>query len=314
MIALFDIKICIFDKTTSPDAYYNRRMSHKIMNEFYMEGRMMAMNLPIALQLFSVREDLEKDFKGTLKQVKTFGYDGVEFAGLYGNEPETVKQILAEIGLTALSAHVPFTDMMENPEKIMADYACIGCGYIVIPYLTPEYRPGEEKFKEVTSGAKLLGEAAKKHGLTLLYHNHDFEFEKIAGAYALDVLYASVSADLLQTEIDTCWVNVAGENPSEYIIKYSGRAPVVHLKDFYWDGKKPDKMYELIGIEDDEQQKETGTFEFRPLGKGIQDFTSILGACKQADTKWVVVEQDEAWVGKSALECARMSIEYLKSL
>jgi len=272
------------------------------------------MNLPIALQLFSVREDLEKDFKGTLQKVKAFGYDGVEFAGLYDNEPEAVKQMVNEIGLTALSAHVPFADMMENPEKIMRDYASIGCEYIVIPYLTPEYRPGNEKFNEVIDGAKLLGEAAKKHGLTLLYHNHDFEFEKIDGEYALDVLYTAVFADLLKTEIDTCWVNVAGENPSEYIIKYTGRAPVVHLKDFYLEGKKPDKMYELIGIEDDALQEETGAFEFRPLGKGIQDFPAILRACKKAGTKWVVVEQDEASMGKSALGCAQMSIEYLNSL
>jgi len=275
---------------------------------------MMTMNLPIALQLFSVREDLEKDFRGTLKKVKSFGYDGVEFAGLYGNEPETVKQMLDEIGLIALSAHVPFTDMIENPEKIMKEYACIGCEYVVIPYLTPEYRPGKEKFEEVISGAKILGETAKRHGLTLLYHNHDFEFEKIDKEYALDVLYSAVPADLLQTEIDTCWVNVAGENPSEYIIKYSGRAPVVHLKDFHLEGKKPDKMYELIGITQEEQQEKTDVFEFRPLGKGMQDFDSILKACKQVKTKWIVVEQDEPAMGKSALECARMSIEYLKSL
>ena len=81
-------------------------------------------------------------------------------------------------------------------------------------------------------GAKVLGEAAKKKGMTLLYHNHDFEFALIDGEYALDVLYREVPASLLETELDICWVNISGEDPAAYIRKYAGRAPVVHLKDF----------------------------------------------------------------------------------
>lgn len=113
---------------------------------------------------------------------------------------------------------------MQDPEKTMADYAKIGCKYIAIPYLTPEYRPGGEKFEAMLEGAKVLGEAANRHGLTLLYHNHDFEFVKIGGEYALDVIYSTVSAELLQTEIDTCWANVGGVNPAEYIKKYTGQS------------------------------------------------------------------------------------------
>jgi len=182
---------------------------------------------PIAIQLYSVRDELEKDFAGTLRKIKAFGYEGVEFAGLYGNQPSDVSKILKEIGLIPLSAHVPFTDLMADPEGVIDTYAGIGCKYIAIPYLTPEYRPNAEKFNEVIEGAGIIGKAAKKQGLKLLYHNHDFEFEKVNGKYALDVLYESVPADLLETEIDTCWVNVGGENPSDYIRKYAGR-PAAH--------------------------------------------------------------------------------------
>jgi sugar phosphate isomerase/epimerase len=269
---------------------------------------------PIAIQLYSVRDELEADFKGTLQKIKDFGYEGVEFAGLYGHEPDEVKAMLEEIGLVALSAHVPFVDMVADPQKVMSDYAKIGCSYIAIPYLTPEYRPGAEKFDEVIANAKVLGKAANENNLTLLYHNHDFEFEKIGDEYALDVLYQEVSADLLQTELDTCWVKVAGEDPSAYIRKYTGRAPIVHLKDFYMPGKKPSKMYELIGLDEEETEKEDAIFEFRPLGKGMQDFPAILEASKDAGAKWVVVEQDEPSMGKSPMECAQISIEYLKSL
>ncbi len=272
------------------------------------------MMFPIALQLYSVRDELEKDFSGTLRKVKAFGYDGVEFAGLYGNNSADVSKILKEIGLVPLSAHIPFSDLIADPRGVIGKYVEIGCKYMVIPYLTPEYRPNSEKFNEVIEGAKIIGEAAKEAGLTLLYHNHDFEFEKINGKYALDVLYESVSYDLLKTQIDTCWVNVAGENPSNYIRKYAGRSPVVHLKDYVMPGKKPEKMYELIGIEDDTKSAEATAFEFRPLGHGVQNFEEILKACKDVGTQWVVVEQDAPSMGKTAVECARISIQYLKGL
>ncbi|NLV37242.1 MAG: sugar phosphate isomerase/epimerase [Clostridiaceae bacterium] len=272
-------------------------------------------SFPIALQLYSVRDELEKDFVGTLKKTKELGYDGVEFAGLYGHEPAQVKDILSQIGLVPLSAHVPFLDLIADPDKVVGEYAEIGCKYIVIPYLLPEYRPGEEKFQEVISGAQIIGEAAKKAGLTLLYHNHDFEFKKIGGIYALDILYNKVPSDLLKTQIDTCWVGVAGEDPAEYVRKYSGRAPVVHLKDYVMPGKNPQKMYDLIGIEDEKKDYKAGdAFGYRPIGLGVQNFSEILKACKDAGTLWVVIEQDEPSMGKTSFECAEISIKQLKSL
>jgi sugar phosphate isomerase/epimerase len=272
------------------------------------------MEFPIALQLYSVRDELEQDFAGTLKSVKALGYDGVEFAGLYGHKPAEINQLLKTIGLVPVSAHVPFADLVADPIKVVAEYAEIGCQFIVIPYLMPDYRPGTEKFADVIAGARVIGQAANAAGLTLLYHNHDFEFEKLDGEYALDVLYNQVPADLLKTEIDTCWVNVAGENPAAYVRKYAGRAPVIHLKDFVMPGKKPAKLYELIGIEDEAQAKVEDVFEFRPLGQGVQDFPEILQAARDAGAQWVVVEQDQPSMQKTPLDCAATSITYLKTL
>lgn len=269
------------------------------------------MNFPVALQLYSVREEMQQDFEGTLQKVRALGYDGVEFAGLYGLAPAAIRSMLQKLDLVPVSAHVPFVDLMADPDKMMADYKEIGCSYVVIPYLTPEFRPGAEKFDEVIRGAAILGEAANRQGLTLLYHNHDFEFEKLDGVYALDLLYEKVPASLLQTELDTCWVNVGGENPADYIRKYTGRAPVVHLKDFF--GGKQENMYELIGIESEKKESE-GKFEFRPVGSGVQDIPAILAASEDAGAKWVVVEQDAPSMGLSPMECARSSIEYLRSL
>lgn len=272
------------------------------------------MKFPIALQLYSVRDDMAADFEGTLRKVKAMGYDGVEFAGLFGRSAAEIKAMLDEIGLVAISAHVPYYDAVDDPEAVFAVYKEIGCKYVAVPYLTEERRPGTEGYPETVAGIRKMGEAAKKLGLVLLYHNHDFEFtSKIDGKYALDVLYETIPADLLQTEIDTCWVNVGGEDPADYVVKYTGRAPVVHLKDFYKSGEGKGKLYELIGIEDDGEAAES-TFEFRPVGYGMQDFPKILAACETAGAQWVVVEQDNPSMDKFPLECAAMSMDYVKGL
>ena len=265
----------------------------------------------VALQLYSVRWQLEEDFRGTLEKVKAMGYDGVEFAGLYGQDPLEIRKMCEEIGLVPISAHVPFVDLMKDTEAMMDCYSKIGCEYIVVPYLTEEYRPGTPGFAEVVAGIRdVIGVAAAKYGLVLQYHNHDFEFEKIDGEYALDILYKEVGPELLQTQLDTCWVNVGGENPSDYIRKYAGRTPTVHLKDF--KGSKSENMYELIGI-DKKKGDDDGGFELRPVGKGVQDFKSIVAAAKESGAKWFIVEQDNPSMGYDALECAKVSIDYLKS-
>ena len=268
------------------------------------------MALPVAVQVYSVRDDAKADLRGTLQKIKDMGYDGVEFAGLYENDPADIKKMCEDIGLVPVSAHVPYRDMIAAPEAVLSQYATIGCKFVAVPYLVAEDRPGTEGFAAVIENIKMLGAVAKKLGMTLLYHNHDFEFLKIDGKYALDILYDEVSADLLQTELDVCWVNVGGEVPADYIRKYSGRTPVVHLKDFY--GEKSEDMYELIGIKKKPPVKPE-SFEFRPVGSGLQDFPAILAAAKEAGSEWVVVEQDAPSMDLTPLECIKKSVEYLRS-
>ena len=148
--------------------------------------------------------------------------------------------------------------------------------------------------------------------MKLCYHNHDFEFKKVDGEYKLDLLYKAISPELLSTQLDTCWVNVGGENPADYIRKYSGRLEIVHLKDFA--GTKGGNMYALIGNDDSKEEAAAGKFEYRPLGLGLQNFPSILTAANEVGAKWVVIEQDEPSMGKSRMECAEESIKYLKSI
>lgn len=268
--------------------------------------------LPVAVQVYSVREDAERDFAGTMKKIKEIGYDGVELAGTYGLSPQEIKSAIEEAGLKAVSAHVPFQDLVADMEGVVRQYEEIGVKFIAIPYLMEEDRPGGEKFEKNVELFQEIAKVCKAHGIQTLYHNHDFEFVKMPdGRYALDYIYDTIPADLLQTELDTCWVKVAGEDPAAYVKKYAGRSPVVHLKDFYKEGQ-PGNMYQLIGTEVEEQENK-GFFEFRPVGSGMQDFPPILEAAIEAGSQWVVVEQDQS-NGRTPMEAITMSREYLKSL
>jgi len=277
--------------------------------------------LPIALQLFSVRDDMEADFAGTLEKVKRMGYDGVEFAGLYGNTPEQVRELCQKLDLQPVSAHVGLNEMIEDLQGTLDAYQTIGCHQIVIPYLTEEYRPGSEGFQSLIDWAQKIGAQCKARGMTLAYHNHNFEFTKIGEEYALDILYRDVDADCLQTQLDTCWVFVGGEDPIKYVRKYAGREYTVHLKDFwvrsdFVRSQQCGELYQLLGIDDGPQvpEEEGEVFCFRPIGYGVQNVAGIVQAAQESGAKWFIVEQDSPSMGKTPLQCAEMSIQYLKSL
>lgn len=262
---------------------------------------------PIALQVYSVREDAERDFEGTMRVIKNMGYDGVEMAGLYGKTAVECKAILDEIGLKMMSAHV-VPDLQED-DKVLDDYAATGIRYIAIPWFAAP--KDEAEMEAAIQRITHNGQRAKARGMQLLYHNHDFELRVLGNERILDTYYRRIPSEYLQTELDMCWVNVGGVDPAEYLRGYAGKSPVVHLKDFV--GSKSENMYALIGTDTAKEQK-TGKFEFRPIGSGAQDFPAILQAAEDADAQWLVVEQDSPSMGKTALQCAEISIRYLRDL
>ncbi len=248
--------------------------------------------LPIALQVYSIREDASNNFVKAMQDVKAMGYDGVELAGLYDYTPEQIKDILHEIGLVPISAHVPYQAFAADLQGTINNYVTIGCQYVVIPYLLEEDRYGTENFKKFMEDLPVIAKACKQAGLTLLYHNHDFEFLKTEeGEYVLDYIYRMLPEDELKMELDTCWVKYAGVDPVGYLRKYQGRCPIVHLKDY--NGAEP--------------------FEFRAVGHGIQDIPSIVKEAGQIGSEWLIVEQD-SHTTYTALEDARISRVYLREL
>ena len=265
--------------------------------------------VPIGYQVYSARELAEKNMEKVFQALKEMGYDGVEFAGFYGKTAEEVKDILSRTGLKAVSSHVSYDQLLADLDNIIEYHKAIGCNFIAVPYLDEAERPDGENFADVIRNIYVIGKKCKENGITLLYHNHDFEFVKVNGVYGLDFLYRAVSEEYLQTEIDTCWVKFAGEDPAAYLRKYNGRTPVVHLKDFV-GVKGEGTPYELINREGGGT---ASNFEFRPVGHGCQDVKSVVEAGIESGATWFVVEQDQ-WYDRCPLEAARMSIETLKNI
>ena len=273
--------------------------------------------LKVGLQLYSVRDEMSKDMDATLKKVKDMGYDYVEFAGYFGKTAEEVLSLLKKHDLKCMSVHQAYEVFLKDEEESVSFLKKIGAKYSAMPWLDIDRHAGSDNFEQTKEEFIRVGNILKDAGITHLYHNHDFEFKTHEGKYLLDWLFESLPEDLLETQIDTCWVKYAGIDPAEYIKKYTARAPIVHLKDFVSDENSSGPVYDLIDEEGKVGDRETSLsdngFDYRPLGQGIQDFPSIIEAASQAGVTYLIVEQDESNTC-SQLEAAKISREYLRSL
>ncbi len=244
------------------------------------------MSLPIAVQLYTLREEMEKDFVGILEKVSNLGYQGVEFAGFGELQAEELKDHLDRLNLRAVGSHTAIDLLRNKLDEVIEYNLTIENRYIVVPYA--DYS-SKEDFIEMAKELKGIATVLKDKGLTLCYHNHAHEFESYDGEYGLDLIYSNVSPELLQVELDTFWVKKAGLDPVTYLSKYSGRVPLVHLKDM-----------------------EADTGDFAEVGEGVMNINKIIEAAQEADSEWLVVEQDKC--KRPALESVEISINNLKDL
>ena len=267
----------------------------------------------VGIQLYGVRKAMEKDFEGTLKAVAEMGYEYVEFAGYYGHTAEEIKDLLDKYGLKCISVHQGLDFYDENPDAAAEFLKYFGAKYSVIPWYGAEKLAGTDEWAASAARFKKVGEVLKAHGMKLGYHNHEFEFNKHEGKYLHDYIFDEVG-DLIDPELDTCWVHYAGINPADKIREFSGRVEIVHLKDFVCKELGGGPAYDLIdntGKGIGTKSREDNGFQFRPLGQGRQNFAEILEACEAAGTEVVIVEQDQTY-DVPELEAAKISRDYLR--
>lgn len=245
----------------------------------------------IGLQLYTVRDWTQKDFAGVLQRVADLGYEGVEFAGYGGLDARTLRSLLRELGLMAPSSHVPLADLEGRLDESLEYAQAAGIERLVCPWLPAERRTSLDDYRRLAELLSEIGLKCAEAGLSLCYHNHDFEFEfqDRDGEFALDLLFRETSPDRLQTEIDAYWVEYAGHSAEAYLRRYDGRSPLLHIKD----------MEHGPGRHDTD------------LGRGALDIPGLLQTAEKVGTEWCFVERDNP---QDSLQSATDGLLYLKGI
>jgi sugar phosphate isomerase/epimerase len=184
----------------------------------------------IGAQLYTVRDELAKDFDGTVARVAAIGYTEVEFAGYVNHTPEQVSAALKKNGLTSPSAHVDYPSLGDKWPAVLDAARAIGHEFLVNPWIDEAIRNQPDAWKRIADVFNRAGELGKKAGIQFAYHNHNFEFEPVAGKLPYDLLLEQCDPSLVKMELDLCWIVAAGKDPLEYFKRYPGRFPLVHVK------------------------------------------------------------------------------------
>ena len=262
----------------------------------------------VGVQLYTVRDDMKKDFSGTIGKVAAIGYKEVEFAGYFDHKPADIKVLLEKDGLTAPSCHVSY-DVVENhwPETIDAA-KIIGHDYIICPWVEEKLRKSPDGWKKVAEAFNKAGEASAKAGIQFGYHNHTFEFApdpNLGGKLPYDFLLDNTDPKLVVMEMDLCWITVTGNDPVAYFKKYPGRFPLVHVKDVKEIPKvAPGKADEFLNT-DFEANVMTA------VGSGVIDWKRIFSYSDVAGIKHYFVEHDAP---KDPFASITASYKYLSTL
>lgn len=254
--------------------------------------------------LYTLRDLMDADAKGILKQVAEMGYVNIEATNyedgkFYGMTPTEFKSYLESLGLVPLSVHQGGVTL-ENADQYIADTKAAGFKYFVIPVppmgmftfdMETRTMGMNGTPEEITDILITLAKKCKAAGLELLYHNHNFELKPDEnGVVLMDYMLENTDPELVNFQMDLYWMNNGGADPVAYFDKYPGRFKIWHVKDA------------------DEQGR------FAPAGTGTIDFQRILAAKEKSGMEYYIVEQDMTFDGMQPMEAIQISYDNLKTL
>lgn len=257
---------------------------------------------PISLQLYTLRAESKVDFPAVLRRVAEIGYKGVEPAGFYGLTPKEFRAMVEDLGMQVSSTHSPWA----RPETL--DEAIEVAGVLGVKLVAGGF--GASDFSSLDAIQRTAGVTNQIHaklaaaGLTLVIHNHAWEFEKIDGRIKHEI-FAELCPEV-SFELDTYWAANFGENdPVEMLRRFAHRSPLLHIK----DGPlvRPNSTYnEATNTLEAEKGPSASLLA---LGRGKNDIKGIIAALDPAVTQWLVVEQDNS--DTDMFECVAASYRYL---
>ncbi|MEH7479940.1 sugar phosphate isomerase/epimerase [Neobacillus drentensis] len=223
-----------------------------------------------AAQLYTLRNEISKDFPGVLRELKKMGWKAVQIDGLHDYSAEEIAEVLKETGLKTAGMHISLDRMNDELESVLKEADLFGTTDFFCHYLE-ENRQNVDGYLKAKQDLLEVAKKVAPRGFRVGYHNHDFEFKtKIDGQFALDYILEEQEGLSLYPEVDTYWVKMAGIDPLSYIKKFPNRIPILHLKDMTNDERK----------------------YFAEVGTGSIDFEPILAWGEQNGVEFYAVEQD----------------------
>lgn len=241
------------------------------------------MSLPVALQLYSLREYAAQDFTKMVKMVADMGYVGVEPAGFPGSSPVEAGQLFSDLGLSVPSAHVALP-VGEHKNEVLDIMEAIG-SKCVISGRGPADFETVDKIKATCEVFNTAAQNAREAGLTFGIHNHWWEFLKVDGRYAYQIMLDLLDSEVF-FEVDTYWVQTAGVDPAKVVKELGARAPLLHVKDGPCEKGEP----------------------MTAVGDGLMKFPEIVQA-GQPNTEWLIVELDRCATDMAV--AVKRSLDYL---
>ena len=254
----------------------------------------------VGLQLYSLREELPKDVKGTIAKVAKAGFAEVETYGFsikdqfWGLTPAEFKKLLDENGLKAPSGHYGLGSYLTdgNTEELKAAIAAakvLGSEYVTIPWLDESIRKTADDYKKLAVKINAAGKLAKGAGIRLAYHNHNFEFEKQGDTTGYEILLKETDKNLVDFELDLYWVVRSGNDPIKLFKENPGRFTMWHVKDM-------DKTNPALNAE---------------VGTGSINFKPIFAEAKLSGMKHFFVEHETNYK-PNPMESVAASCAYIK--
>ncbi|HWA16591.1 MAG TPA: sugar phosphate isomerase/epimerase [Gemmatimonadales bacterium] len=239
------------------------------------------------IQLYTLRDMLEKDTEGTLAALARIGYTEVETHSTYGKTPKEFRAILDRVGLKAPSGHYDVPDVTTKIDQTIADAKVLGHKFVILPWLDNDMRSAEG-FKRAAEMMNTAGVKFRQAGITFGYHNHDFEFKKVGdNRSGYDILLAETERKLVCFELDLFWIRKGGDDPLAMLGAHKGRFRLVHIKDMAADGSMVD------------------------VGQGTMDWATLLKAARKAGVTEYYVEHDEV---RDGLGFAKSAFEVISKL
>ena len=190
--------------------------------------------IPLALQLYSVRKDCERDLPAVLNQVGRIGYKAVEFAGYYGRDARTLRQLLNDAGLKCCGTHIQLNALLgDELEKTIEFNKTLGNPNLIVASLPEKNRKTKDDWQKTADTFSEIAAKVKPRGMRVGYHNHSAEFEPLDGEIPWDIFFSRASRDVkIQFDIGNAMHAKTPALATNYLTKYPGRTISVHVKPF----------------------------------------------------------------------------------